>query len=28
VPRHGASVEFVKDEVSGWSRSGRWFQTK
>jgi hypothetical protein len=23
VPRHGASVEFVKDEVSGWSRSGR-----
>ncbi|MDG1357758.1 MAG: hypothetical protein P8P36_06155 [Akkermansiaceae bacterium] len=23
VPRHGASVEFVKDEVAGWNRSGR-----
>ena len=23
VPRHGASVEFVKDEVTGWSKESR-----
>lgn len=23
VPRHGASVEFIKDVVTGWNRSGR-----
>jgi len=28
VPRHGASVEFIKDAVAGWNRSGRWPKIK